>query len=246
MHDDNTGAYKVLTDIQGIEDFLGDMDFKVTGTRDGITAFQMDIKIQGLSYAIMEDALAQAKTARLSILDLMYDCIDKPADLSENAPFIKKITIEGDFIRDLIGPGGKNIKALQSETETDVTVVEEGDKGIVVVSGVKQNVLDAIERIKLDCSKPEIGETYTGKISKILDFGVVVDYFNSGTSGLIHVSELGHEFIKDVASKFKIGEELDFKITGFDQKIKKLKLSRRAILPKEEKKEAPKKETTEE
>jgi len=245
MHDDNTGDYKVLTDIQGIEDFLGDMDFKVTGTRDGITAFQMDIKIQGLSYEIMEDALVQAKTARLSILDLMYDCIDKPAELSSNAPYIEKIEIEGDYIRDIIGPGGKNIKALQAETETDVTVAEEGNKGIVVISGVKENVKIAIQRVKMDCSKPEIGEIYVGKVSKILDFGVVVDYFNTGTSGLIHVSELGHEFIKDVASHFKIGDEVKFKVTGFDQRIKKLKLSIKAILPKPEKKEAPKKENKE-
>ena len=245
MHDENTGDYKVLTDIQGIEDFLGDMDFKVTGTRDGITAFQMDIKIQGLSYEIMEDALAQAKTARLSILDLMYDCIDTPAELSSNAPYIEKIEIDGDYIRDIIGPGGKNIKALQAETETDVTVVEEGDKGIVVVSGVKENVRACIERVKMDCSKPEIGETYIGKVAKILDFGVVVDYFNTGTSGLIHVSELGHEFIKDVAAHYKIGDEVKFKVTGFDQRIKKLKLSVKAILPKPEKKEAPKKENTE-
>ncbi len=246
MHDDETGAYKVLTDIQGIEDFLGDMDFKVTGTRDGITAFQMDIKIQGLSYEIMEDALAQAKTARLSILDLMYDCIDKPAELSEYAPYIEKIEIDGEYIRDIIGPGGKNIKALQAETETDVTVVEEGNKGIVVISGVKANVRTAIDRVKLDCSKPEIGEVYTGTVSKVLEFGVVVDYFNTGTSGLIHVSELTHEFIKDVASKYKIGDEITFKVTGFDAKIKKLKLSAKVLLPKPEKKEAPKAENSEE
>ena len=201
--------YSVLSDILGDEDHLGDMDFKVTGTKDGITACQMDIKIKGLSYEILEKALKQAKEGRLSILEEMTKTIEKPADsVKEHSPKMIKIEIDGAFIGAVIGPGGKVIQEMQKETGTTIVIEEENEKGIIEILGTDQNMIDSvIQKIEDITFKPEVGRTYNVKVIKILDFGAVVE-FRPGKEVLLHVSEIDWKRVEKVGDYLKIGDKI--------------------------------------
>lgn len=232
--------YAVLSDILGDEDHLGDMDFKVTGTANGITACQMDIKIKGLSYEILEKALNQAKEGRLHILNKLTDAIAAPAaNVKAHAPKIVKMEIPKDFIGAVIGPGGKNIQALQQETETTIVIEEDGDIGIVEILGVNQEGINAaIERVKAYTFEPVEGETYTVTVTKVLDFGAVIE-FVPGKDSLLHVSEIAWERTENAADVLKVGDVLDVKYIGLDPRTKKPKVSRKALLPRPPRKERP-------
>ena len=230
--------YSVLSDILGDEDHLGDMDFKVTGTKDGITACQMDIKIKGLSYEILEKALEQAKTGRLEILNEMTGTIENPAEsVKPHAPKMVKVVIDGDFIGAVIGPGGKVIQEMQKETGTTIVIEEEDEKGIVEILGTDQNMIDSvIQKIEDITFKPKVGETYNVKVVKILDFGAVVE-FRPGKEVLLHVSEIAWERVEKVEEYLKIGDLIDVKYVGFDPRTKKQKVSRRLLLERPPKKD---------
>ena len=230
--------YSVLSDILGDEDHLGDMDFKVTGTKDGITACQMDIKIKGLSYEILEKALEQAKTGRLEILNEMTNTIQNPAEsVKPHAPKMVKVVIDGDFIGAVIGPGGKVIQEMQKETGTTIVIEEEDEKGIVEILGTDQNMIDSvIQKIEDITFKPKVGETYNVKVVKILDFGAVVE-FRPGKEVLLHVSEIAWERVEKVEEYLKIGDLIDVKYVGFDPRTKKQKVSRRLLLERPPKKD---------
>ena len=230
--------YSVLSDILGDEDHLGDMDFKVTGTKDGITACQMDIKIKGLSYEILEKALEQAKTGRLEILNEMTGTIENPAEsVKPHAPKMVKVVIDGDFIGAVIGPGGKVIQEMQKETGTTIVIEEEDEKGIVEILGTDQNMIDSvIQKIDDITFKPKAGETYNVKVVKILDFGAVVE-FRPGKEVLLHVSEIAWERVEKVEEYLKIGDLIDVKYVGFDPRTKKQKVSRRLLLERPPKKD---------
>ena len=230
--------YSVLSDILGDEDHLGDMDFKVTGTKDGITACQMDIKIKGLSYEILEKALEQAKTGRLEILNEMTGTIENPAEsVKPHAPKMVKVVIDGDFIGAVIGPGGKVIQEMQKETGTTIVIEEDDEKGIVEILGTDQNMIDSvIQKIEDITFKPKVGETYNVKVVKILDFGAVVE-FRPGKEVLLHVSEIAWERVEKVEEYLKIGDLIDVKYVGFDPRTKKQKVSRRLLLERPPKKD---------
>ena len=230
--------YSVLSDILGDEDHLGDMDFKVTGTKDGITACQMDIKIKGLSYEILEKALEQAKTGRLEILNEMTGTIENPAEsVKPHAPKMVKVVIDGDFIGAVIGPSGKVIQEMQKETGTTIVIEEEDEKGIVEILGTDQNMIDSvIQKIEDITFKPKVGETYNVKVVKILDFGAVVE-FRPGKEVLLHVSEIAWERVEKVEEYLKIGDLIDVKYVGFDPRTKKQKVSRRLLLERPPKKD---------
>jgi len=224
---DDTGRYKVLTDIQGTEDHLGDMDFKVAGTADGITALQMDIKISGLSADIMKEALEQARVARMAILDIMLQAIPEPrAELKDHAPRITTVKIPVDKIGALIGPGGKNIRALQEETGTKIDIEEDGTVYIAAVEGVGAKA--AIERIEALGESPEIGRIYTGKVVRIENFGAFVEIL-PGTDGLVHISQLDSERVNSVEDVVGMGDEITVMITDIDP-MGKIRLSRQAVL----------------
>ncbi|WP_177729998.1 MULTISPECIES: polyribonucleotide nucleotidyltransferase [Flavobacterium] len=247
ISDDKTGRWAVLSDILGDEDHLGDMDFKVTGTADGITACQMDIKIEGLAYDIMEKALEQARDGRLHILGKLTETLAAPnATVKPKAPKIIKVEIPKDFIGAVIGPGGKNIQALQAETETTIVINEEGDLGIIEILGTNAAGMDrAISAIQNTIFSPVEGETYNVKVVKVLEFGAVVE-FVPGKETLLHVSEIDWKRIENVADVIKVGDVFDVKYMGIDPKTKKAKVSKKALLPRpprEDKKE-DKKDTT--
>src|SRR5690554_4455636 len=225
--------FAVLSDILGDEDHLGDMDFKITGTKDGITACQMDIKIDGLRYDIMEQALQQAHEGRLHILGKITETIAKPIPtVKAHAPKIIKIEIPKDYIGAVIGPGGKNIQALQAETETTIVINEEGDLGIIEILGVFQEGMDkAIQTIQNQIFAPVEGEIYTVKVTKMLDFGAVVE-FVPGKDSLLHVSEFDWKRIENPSDVLKEGDVLDVKYLGLDPKTKKPKVSRKALMPR--------------
>ncbi|MGB7875094.1 MAG: polyribonucleotide nucleotidyltransferase [Anaerolineales bacterium] len=224
---DEQGRYKVLTDIQGTEDHLGDMDFKVAGTADGITALQMDIKIGGLSADIMKEALEQARVARMAILDKMLEAIPQPrAELKDHAPRITTVKIPVDKIGALIGPGGKNIRALQEETGTKIDIEEDGTVYIAAVEGSGAKL--AIERIEALGESPEIGRIYTGKVVRIENFGAFVEIL-PGTDGLVHISQLDSERIDSVEDIVGMGDEITVMITDIDP-MGKIRLSRQAVL----------------
>ena len=229
--------YSVLSDILGDEDHLGDMDFKVTGTEDGITACQMDIKIKGLSYEILEKALEQAKDGRLKILNEMTKTIEKPSEeVKEHAPKMVKIEIDGSFIGAVIGPGGKVIQEMQKETGTTIVIEEENEKGIIEILGTDQNMIDSvIQKIEDITFKPEAGNTYNVKVIKILDFGAVVE-FRPGKEVLLHVSEIDWKRVERVEDYLKIGDKIDVKYMGIDPRTKKQKVSRKVLIEKPEKK----------
>ena len=231
--------FAVLSDILGDEDHLGDMDFKVTGTADGITACQMDIKIKGLSYEILVKALMQAKDGRLHILEKLTDTIAAPnADVKAHAPKMVTRRIPNDLIGAFIGPGGKNIQELQKDTETTIVINEDPvtEEGIVEILGTNQTGIDAvIAKIESMLFKPEKGSVYEVKVIKMLDFGAVVEYTEApGNEVLLHVSELAWERTNNVSDVVNLGDVLDVKYFGIDPKTRKEKVSRKAILPKPE------------
>ena len=225
--------YSVLSDILGDEDHLGDMDFKVTGTEDGITACQMDIKIKGLSYEILEKALGQAKEGRLKILKEMNSTIETPAEtVKEHAPKMVKVEIDGSFIGAVIGPGGKVIQEMQKETGTTIVIEEEDEKGVIEILGTDQNMIDSvIQKIEDITFKPEVGNTYNVKVIKILDFGAVVE-FRPGKEVLLHVSEIDWKRVEKVEDYLKIGDKIDVKYMGIDPRTKKQKVSRKVLIEK--------------
>ncbi|NRB60084.1 MAG: polyribonucleotide nucleotidyltransferase [Winogradskyella sp.] len=231
--------YAVLSDILGDEDHLGDMDFKVTGTADGITATQMDIKIKGLSYEILVKALMQARDGRLHILEKLTDTIASPnADVKDHAPKMITRRIPNDLIGALIGPGGKVIQELQKETNTTIVIEEDPvtEEGIVEILGVGAEGIAAVEA-KIDAMmfKPEVGSVYEVKVIKMLDFGAVVEYTEApGNEVLLHVSELAWERTENVSDVVNMGDIFDVKYFGIDSRTRKEKVSRKAILPKPE------------
>jgi polyribonucleotide nucleotidyltransferase len=236
--DSESGKYAVLSDILGDEDHLGDMDFKVTGTADGITACQMDIKVKGLSYEILTKALMQAKDGRLHILNKLIETIDTPkAEVKAHAPKIVTTNIPGDLIGAFIGSGGKNIQELQKTTGCTIVINEnETGEGVVEILGTSQegidNVISSIESLMF---KPEVGSTYKVKVIKMLEFGAVVEYVDApGNEILLHVSELAWERTENVSDVINMGDEFEVKYFGFDPRTKKEKVSRKALLEKPE------------
>jgi len=224
----------ILSDILGDEDALGDMDFKVTGTDQGITAVQMDIKVDGLPYAILENALSQAKDGRIHILNEMKKTIEQPrGDYKPHAPRIVELVIDKSFIGAVIGPGGKVIQEIQAETGTNINIEEVNDQGIVsIASNDKASIDAALERIKKITFVPQVGDVYEGKVKTVMPYGVFVDFL--GKSGLLHVSEISHSRIEKVEEVFKEGDPVKVKLVGVDPKTGKLRLSRKALLPKPE------------
>lgn len=228
--------YAVLSDILGDEDHLGDMDFKVTGTKDGITATQMDIKVDGLPYEVLEQALEQAKQGRLHILNEILKTIDQPRqDLKPYAPRVVTITIPKDTIGALIGPGGKIIQEIQASTNTTIIIEEVDNEGKVeVVATNKEDIDAALVRIKGIVAVPEVGEVYKGKVKSIVSFGAFVEIL-PGKEGLLHISEIEWRRLEKVEDVLKEGDEIEVKLLDVD-KSGKLKLSRKALLPKPERK----------
>tara|TARA_Y100000385_G_scaffold26853_1_gene25503 strand:- start:6713 stop:8839 length:2127 start_codon:yes stop_codon:yes gene_type:complete len=229
--------YAVLSDILGDEDHLGDMDFKVCGTANGITACQMDIKVQGLSYDILEQALNQARDGRLHILEKITDVMTNPrTDLKPQTPKIIILEVPKSTIGGIIGPGGKVIQELQAKTETTISIEEIDEKGRVEILGTDQEKLDmAVAKIKSIAFVPEEGETYKGKVKSIMPYGAFVG-IAPNTDGLLHVSELAWERVENVEDVLKEGQEIEVKLISIDPKSGKLKLSRKVLLPKPEKK----------
>ena len=225
----------ILSDIIGDEDHLGDMDFKVTGTAHGITACQMDIKIDGLSFKVLEQALHQARIGRLHILEQMNKVIEKPREsVKPHAPKIIKITVPTEFIGAIIGPSGKVIQEIQKETETTIVIEEIDQQGIVEILGVDQEKIDqAIRKIENIVFVPQVGEIYKVKVIKIIDFGAIVE-FVPGNEVLLHISELIWGKVHDVHSILEIDQEIEVKYLGIDPRTKKMKVSRRVLLPKPE------------
>jgi polyribonucleotide nucleotidyltransferase len=231
--------YAVLSDILGDEDHLGDMDFKVTGTADGITACQMDIKVKGLSYEILVNALQQARDGRLHILEKLTDTIAQPnADVKSHSPKMVTRTIPNEFIGALIGPGGKVIQELQKETGCTIVINEDPvtEEGIVEILGTGQEGIDAVlAKIDSLLFKPEKGSVYEVKVIKMLDFGAVVEYMDApGNEVLLHVSELAWERTENVSDVVNMGDVFDVKYFGVDPRTRKEKVSRKALLPKPE------------
>ena len=231
--DTKTGKYAILSDILGDEDHLGDMDFKVTGTKDGITATQMDIKVDGLSYEVLAKALEQAKQGRMHILGKILETIPEPrADYKPFVPRIVQITIPQEFIGTVIGPGGKVIQEIQKQTGTTITITEKDNKGYVDIFGEDKGALDsALARIKEIVAIPEVGEVYNGKISSIVAFGAFVEIL-PGKDGLLHISEIGNKRYETMEETgLKEGDMIEVKLIGIDPKNGKLKLSRKVLLP---------------
>ncbi|MXV37921.1 polyribonucleotide nucleotidyltransferase [Flavobacteriaceae bacterium Ap0902] len=235
--DQESGKWTVLSDILGDEDHLGDMDFKVTGTRDGLTACQMDIKVAGLSHEILEKALLQAKDGRLHIMDEMMKTISEPnKTMKPNAPQIVTMRVPGDFIGAIIGPGGKIIQEMQAQTGTNISIAEDGDEGIVEIAGVgNEGIEAAVKRIKEITFLPEVGEVYDGKVVAVKPFGAFVE-IKPGTEGLVHISELEWHRVNDVEDVVKVGDSMQVKFIERDAKTGKMRLSRKALLPRPERK----------
>ena len=233
--------YAVLSDILGDEDHLGDMDFKVTGTRDGITATQMDIKVDGLSYEILEKALLQAKEGREHILGKITECIAEPrAELKDHAPRIEVMIIPKEFIGAVIGPGGKIIQGMQEETGATITIEEIDGVGRIEISGTnKQSIEGAMNMIKGIVAIPEVGEVYTGKVRSVMPYGCFVEFL-PGKDGLLHISEIDWKRLETVEEAgIKEGDEIEVKLLDIDPKTGKFKLSRKVLLPKPERAEKP-------
>jgi len=231
------GKYAILTDILGDEDHLGDMDFKVTGTRDGICGVQMDIKVDGLSMDVMREALAQAREGRLHILDAMYECVAAAReDVKPHAPRMEKLIIEKEFIGAVIGKGGEVIQALQKETGTTITIEEVGEKGEVsIFSSNKDGVMKALEAIKGIVAVPEVGTVYEGKIKGVKEFGAFVEFLPK-KEGLLHISEISWNRLESMDGLYKEGDPVKVKLIGIDGKTGKFKLSHKALLPRPERK----------
>lgn len=231
--DSKTKKYAILSDILGDEDHLGDMDFKVTGTADGITACQMDIKVDGLSYEILNEALEQARRGRLHILGELAKTITEPReDYKPHVPRIVKMTIPREFIGAVIGPGGKVIQEMQRETGSTIVIEEVGEFGIIDIVSNNKESIDAVKaRIKGIVAIPEIGEVYNGTVKTITTFGAFVEVL-PGKDGLLHISEIEWRRLKDVESVLKVGDKIDVKLIDVDGKTGKLKLSRKVLLPR--------------
>ena len=228
--------YAVLSDILGDEDHLGDMDFKVTGTRDGITATQMDIKCDGLTYDILEKALLQAKQGREYILGKLTECIAEPrADLKPHAPRIETMTIPKEFIGAVIGPGGKIIQGMQEETGATITIEEVDGVGRIEIAGTNKKCIDdAVRLIKGIVAVPEVGEVYTGKVRSIMPYGAFVEFL-PGKDGLLHISEIDWKRLETIEeANLKEGDEIEVKLMDIDPKTGKFKLSHKVLLPKPE------------
>ncbi len=233
--DTENGKYAVLTDILGDEDHLGDMDFKVTGTRDGITACQMDIKVDGLSYEVLTEAMEQARQGRIHILDEMAKTITEPrSDYKEIVPRIEKMLIPKDFIGAVIGPSGKVIQEMQKETNTVIVITEDDQFGIVEISSQNKADIEACKaKIKAIVAVPEVGEVYDGVVRSIMAFGAFVEIM-PGKDGLLHISEIAWERLESMDGVLKEGDHIQVKLIEIDEKTGKLRLSRKALLPKPE------------
>jgi polyribonucleotide nucleotidyltransferase len=230
--------YAILTDIAGAEDHYGDMDFKVAGTREGITALQMDIKVGGVSVNMMREALAQAKKARLEILDIMDKTLAiGRTDMSLYAPRLHMLNIPTDKIRDLIGPGGKKIRSIIEATGVKIDVMDDGK--VHVFAGTGKAAEEALKMIRDVTATAEIGKTYLGKVVRIADFGAFVEIF-SGTDGLLHISEIADQRIRSVRDELKEGDQILVKVLAIEGN--KIRLSRKAVL-KEQRDKQPKTET---
>lgn len=236
ISDAKTGKYAILSDILGDEDHLGDMDFKVTGTSKGITACQMDLKVEGLDYSVLKEALYQAKEGRLHILDEITKTLSAPkSDLKPHTPRSFMMWIPKELIGAVIGPGGKVIQEIQKDTAATIIIEEVDNQGkINIFSANQANMNAAISRIKSIVAQPEIGETYTGKVKNIQPFGAFVE-FMPGKDGLLHISEVKWERLESMEGVLEPGEEIMVKLIDVDKKTGKFKLSRKALLPKPEK-----------
>ena len=238
------GKFAVLSDILGDEDHLGDMDFKITGTAKGITACQMDIKVDGLPYEVLIQALEQAKAGRLHILDCILETLPAPnADLKPQTPRVEAFNVPNEMIGGIIGPGGKIIQGLQKETNTTITIeeLENGEGRVQVLSNNGDDMADALTKLKLIAFPPQVEDQkeYEGKVKSVKDFGCFVEIV-PGTDGLIHISEFAWEKTTRMSDVCKEGEMLKFKVIGKDPRTRKWKLSRKVLLPKPERKEEPK------
>ncbi|PLX11985.1 MAG: polyribonucleotide nucleotidyltransferase [Marinilabiliales bacterium] len=232
------GKFAILSDILGDEDHLGDMDFKVTGTKDGITACQMDIKVDGLPYEVLEQALEQARQGRLHILGEMAKTISTPReDYKDFVPRIEKMRIDKEFIGAVIGPGGKIIQQIQAETDTTITIEEDGNYGLIdIMSNDKPSIEKAKNWIKGISATPELNEVYEGKVKSIVPFGAFVEIM-PGKDGLLHISEIEWRRLEKVEDVLKEGEVIKVKLIGIDERSGKLKLSRKVLLEKPQKKD---------
>jgi polyribonucleotide nucleotidyltransferase len=233
------GKYAVMTDIAGAEDHYGDMDFKVAGTRAGVTALQMDIKVSGISIPMMREALAQAKKARLEILDIMDLTLSTArTTISAYAPRLFKLSIPTDKIRDLIGPGGKKIKSIIEATGVKIDVHEDGTVHIFATSGSGGDA--ALQMVRDVTASAEIGKTYLGKVVRLAEFGAFVELF-PGTDGLLHISEISEHRIRDVRDELKLGDQVLVKVLAIEGN--KIRLSRKALIKEAREKQAKKQET---
>jgi polyribonucleotide nucleotidyltransferase len=240
ISDSTTGKYAILSDILGDEDHLGDMDFKVTGTEKGITACQMDLKVDGLTYEVLKEALLQAKEGRLHILNEMKKTLaaSRP-DLKPHAPRAQTIIIDKEMIGAVIGPGGKIVQDIQNTTGATVVIEEVDNKGVVNVFANNQEAMDgAMRRIKAIVAIPEVGTVYDGKVKSIMPFGAFVE-FMPGKDGLLHISEIKWERLENMEGVLEVGEEIKVKLIEVDKKTGKFRLSRKVLLPR-----SPKPETT--
>jgi polyribonucleotide nucleotidyltransferase len=232
---DEQGNYAILSDILGDEDHLGDMDFKVCGTKDGITAVQMDLKVNGLPFEVMAKALDQAKAGRLHIMGEMLKAIDAPrSDYKEHAPRFEKIIIPGEFIGAVIGPGGKVIQEMQKQTNTTIVITEVEKTGVVEIFGTSAtDVKAAMAKIKGIVAVPEVGEIYDAKVKTLMPYGAFVEIM-PGKDGLLHISEYDWKRLDTLEGVLKEGDVVQVKYIGDDPKTKKIKLSRKVLLPKPE------------
>jgi polyribonucleotide nucleotidyltransferase len=231
---DESGDYSILTDIAGAEDHYGDMDFKVAGTREGITALQMDIKVTNISISVMREALAQAKKARLEILDTMEKTLSEGRqEISLYAPRLIKLSIPQDKIRDLIGPGGKKIKSIIEQTGVKIDVLEDGTVHIFSTSGAGGE--QALQMVRDVTASAEIGKTYLGKVVRLAEFGAFVELF-PGTDGLLHISEISEHRIRDVRDELKLGDQVLVKVLAIEGN--KVRLSRKALIKEAREKQA--------
>lgn len=231
---DEDKKWCVLTDILGDEDHLGDMDFKVTGTREGICAIQMDIKVDGLSMDVMRQALEQARKGRLHILDIMYKSMEAPrAEMKPQTPRLLSLIIDREFIGAVIGPGGKVIQELQRSTGTQISIEEVGETGVVkIFSKDAAGAEKALNTVKGIVAVPEVGEEYDATVKSIMPYGAFVEFL-PGKQGLLHISEISHQRLETMDGIFNEGDAVKVKLVGLDQKTGKFKLSRKVLLPKE-------------
>jgi len=238
ISDAKSGDYTILSDILGDEDHLGDMDFKVTGTAKGITACQMDLKVEGLDYNVLKEALYQARKGRLHILDEINKTLSEPrAEFKPHAPRSFNMQIPKELIGAVIGPGGKVIQEIQKDTGATIIIEEVDNVGRINVFSNNQDAMDsAVARIRSIVAQPEIGEVYTGKVKNIMPFGAFVE-FMPGKDGLLHISEIKWERLESMDGVLESGEEIAVKLIDVDKKTGKFKLSRKALLPKPEKKD---------